>query len=153
MPRNKRKKSKPAGNSSSPIQESPPQPLLKLESDLKKLQIAAYVRALTPIPKERRPKFKFATRDDIITYQATLMEIHMDRLLSERDMIAQNQAIRNLTALICPAPVTMIDARHQELHYSIQDREAIKKASGEDAIQIAQAIAVIDKIEAASSRT
>lgn len=116
MSKNKGKKSKSPQTSLKPIPESlsseAATQIVKSEAQLKQLQVAAYARALTPIPNDRRPKFVFVTKEDIVRYQACLMELNMDRLLSGHDMVAQNQGVRNIIQVICPPQhnITVVQA-------------------------------------------
>jgi len=115
-PKNKTKKAKPAQTSLQSLPESPPSTaatdIVNSAAQLKKLQVAAYARALTPIPKERRPVFVFISKPDIVKYQACLMELNLDRLLSGHDMVAQNQGVRNIITLLFPPQnnITVIQA-------------------------------------------
>jgi hypothetical protein len=116
-PKNKAKQSKPAQTSLKPLPESPlPEAaieIVKSAAQLKKLQVTAYARALTPIPLERRPQFIFITKEDIVKFQACLMELNMDRLLSGHDMVAQNQGVRNIVMVLFPPQhnVTVVQAQ------------------------------------------
>lgn len=119
MPQSKTKKKKPTQTSLQTLPESPPAKQPKRPADLatstaqlKQLQVAAYARALTPIPKDRRPSFVFITKEDIVKFQACLMELNMDRLLSGHDMVAQNQGVRNIIQVICPPQhnITVVQA-------------------------------------------
>jgi hypothetical protein len=114
-PKNKAKQPKPAQTSLKTVPESPPSQvpdIVKSAAQLKSLQVAAYARALTPIPKDRRPSFIFITKADIVRYAACLMELNMDRLLSGHDMVAQNQAVRNIAWVLFPPQhnITMVQA-------------------------------------------
>jgi hypothetical protein len=115
LPRNKRKKKKAAQTSLETLPESPSSrvpDIVKSAAQLKQLQVAAYARALTPIPKERRPRFVFITKEDIVKYQATILELNMDRLLSGHDTVAQNQGVRNISNLLFPPQnnITVVQA-------------------------------------------
>jgi len=76
--------------------------LAKAAVRLKGLQAIAIARSLTPIPANRKPKFRFITKEDIVKYQATIMELNLDRLLSGHDMSAQSHAVRNIIMVVCP---------------------------------------------------
>jgi hypothetical protein len=116
LPQNKPKKKKKAVTDLETMPHSLPSreatDLVKSAAQLKKLQVAAYARALTPIPEDRRPVFRFITKEDIVKFQADLMLLNMDRLLSGHDMVAQNQGVRNISNLLYPPQhnITMVQA-------------------------------------------
>ena len=111
---------KPIPNSP-PVEAKPDLSLAKTSAQLKALQVAAWARSLTPIPIDRRPSFNIKTKEDVLNYQVCIAELNMDRLLSGHDMVAQNQAVRNMISIICPPQQNLTVIQSQISPVNIED--------------------------------